>query len=265
MSSTQKHSFHMVDLSPWPFCSAVSLLTLTLGLVMYFHKFKYGICIWTTALEFLIIILTFWWRDIIRESTFLGYHTKSVQKSIKLAMIIFILSEIMFFFGFFWAFFHSALVPDFHIGGIWPPFGINPINPWHFPLANTLILLSSGATLTWAHHAFINNITEEVINGLSLTIGLAILFTLIQMHEYIMASFSINDGIYGSVFYFLTGFHGLHVIIGTIFLSICFGRLIQGHLLLDQHLNFILAAWYWHFVDVVWLFLFVFVYWWGGK
>lgn len=265
MLQTQRHPFHIVDNSPWPIYIAVGLLNFTLSNVLYFHQFKFGGLLVLFAFSYLSLILIFWWRDIIRESTFLGEHTKAVQQNLKTGMLIFILSEVMFFFGLFWAFFHSALVPDIHIGCIWPPIGINPINPWGFPFANTLILLTSGASLTWTHKALLYNNSKEVFDGFHLTLLLALLFTIIQLHEYILAPFSINDSIYGSIFFILTGFHGLHVIIGTCFLTVCYFRLKNNHLLIDQHLNLILAAWYWHFVDVIWILLFLFVYWWGGK
>ena len=180
-------------------------------------------------------------------------------------MILFIVSEVMFFFGFFWAFFHSSLSPVPEIGSLWPPMGIDTISAWGVPLLNTIILLSSGITITWAHHAIVCGHRKNAISGLLLTIILALLFTMLQGFEYIDANFTISDSIYGSTFYLATGFHGFHVIIGTIFIIISTIRLINHHFTKEHHFGFEAAAWYWHFVDVVWLFLFVVIYWWGGK
>lgn len=261
----QKHPFHILDESPWPIFLAFSLFCFVFGLVLYMHRYTTGGFLLTLAFSLVIIILSFWWRDVIRESTFLGFHTKKVQNGFKIAMILFIISEIMFFIGFFWAFFHSSLVPDYHIGSIWPPAMIQPFNPWKLPFVNTIILLSSGATLTWSHHGILANSKKNAVLGLQATLGLACLFTIIQLYEYITAPFAINDGIYGSTFFLLTGFHGFHVIIGTIFLLVALYRLLNNHFLIDQHIHFEIASWYWHFVDVVWIFVFCFVYWWGGS
>ena len=214
---------------------------------------------------FILIIITMiiWWRDVIREATFEGHHTKVVQTGLRYGMILFIVSEIMFFFAFFWAFFHSSLAPTIEIGSIWPPQAIHPFNPWEVPLLNTIILLTSGATVTWAHHAITTGIRYEAIYGLILTVLLALIFTALQVFEYLEASFNIADGIYGSTFFMATGFHGFHVIIGTLFLAVCLFRLIKYHFTTTHHFGFEAAAWYWHFVDVVWLFLFVSIYWWG--
>jgi len=243
---------------------SLSVLILLLGAVMYMHKQVNGLGILVLGLILSIAVALIWWRDVIREGTYEGHHTFFVEKGLRLGMIFFIISEIMFFFGFFWAFFHSSLVPTIEIGGIWPPVGIEPFNPWKIPLLNTLILLTSGATITWAHHSLVLGDRNEVIVALELTICLAITFTLLQLFEYYEASFSISDGVYGSTFYMATGFHGLHVIIGTIFISVCFFRILGYQLNKKHHFGFEAAAWYWHFVDVVWLFLFVTIYWWGS-
>ncbi len=213
----------------------------------------------------LLVTLTMiiWWRDVIREATFEGHHTSVVQTGLRYGMILFIVSEVMFFSGFFWAFFHSALAPTVEIGSIWPPEGIHPFNPWDVPLLNTIILLASGATVTWAHHAITTGLRYQAIYALVLTLLLAVIFTSLQAFEYLEASFNISDGIYGSTFYMATGFHGFHVIIGTTFLAVCLVRLINYHFTTTHHFGFEAAAWYWHFVDVVWLFLFVSIYWWG--
>ncbi len=263
MLSNQRHLFHLVDPSPWPLVCALAAFVMMNGSVMYFHSFSGGNFVMFLGLIFVVLTMIIWWRDVIREATFEGHHTKIVQTGLRYGMILFIVSEIMFFFAFFWAFFHSSLAPTVEIGSIWPPEAIHPFNPTEVPLLNTIILLSSGATVTWAHHAITSGIRYEAIYGLISTILLAVLFTGLQVFEYNEASFNISDGIYGSTFYMATGFHGFHVIIGTLFLSVCLYRLIQYHFTTTHHFGFEAAAWYWHFVDVVWLFLFVSIYWWG--
>merc|ERR1712183_592995 len=205
-----------------------------------------------------------WWRDVVREATFEEQRTFSVQRGLRLGMVLFIVSEVMFFFAFFWAFFHSSLVPTFAIGGVWPPIGIESINPIGIPLTNTFLLLSSGATVTWAHHSITSRYKKQAIISLLLTIGLAVVFTMLQVLEYCEAPFTLSDSVFGSCFYMATGFHGFHVFIGTIFLFIALVRLVLNHFTSTHHLGFESAAWYWHFVDVVWLFLFISIYWWGG-
>ena len=263
MFSYQRHTFHLVDPSPWPFVGACSAFILTNGAVMYFHSFENGGDI--LFLGFLLVLFTMflWWRDVIRESTFEGHHTKAVQRGLRYGVILFIVSEVMFFFAFFWAFFHASLAPTIELGSIWPPEAIQPFNPWDIPLLNTIILLSSGVTVTWAHHAITSGYRTEAIIGLIFTVGLAIVFTFLQGYEYKEAAFNISDGVYGSTFYMATGFHGFHVIIGTTFLAVCLVRLIRYHFTTKHHFGFEAAAWYWHFVDVVWLFLFVSIYYWG--
>jgi len=263
MLSYQRHFFHLVDPSPWPFVTAMSAFVMMNGSVMYFHSIKGGNFVMLLGLSLVVATMAIWWRDVVREATFQGHHTKVVQTGLRYGMILFIVSEIMFFFAFFWAFFHSSLAPTVEIGSIWPPEGIHPFNPWEVPLLNTIILLSSGATVTWAHHAITTGIRYEAIYGLILTVFLAVIFTCLQAYEYLEASFNIADGIYGSTFYMATGFHGFHVIVGTLFLTVCLVRLIKYHFTTTHHFGFEAAAWYWHFVDVVWLFLFVSIYWWG--
>ena len=205
-----------------------------------------------------------WFRDVVREGTFQGHHTKVVQKGLKMGMILFITSEVMFFFAFFWGFFHSSLAPTVELGSVWPPMGINVLNPWEVPLLNTAILLCSGVTVTWAHHALVAGSRSQALSGLFLTISLGVIFTMLQAFEYLEASFTIADSVYGSCFYMATGFHGFHVLVGTLFLAVCLFRLYNHHFTRQHHLGFEAAAWYWHFVDVVWLFLFVSIYWWGN-
>jgi len=263
--NTQEHPYHIVDPSPWPFIISFGLFFMLFGTAMWFHGYTGSRLLMT--LGFLIVIFTMytWFRDIVREAVYEGQHTKQVQLGLRNGMLLFIFSELLFFVSFFWAFFHSALAPTPEIGSLWPPLGIETINAWGIPLLNTIILLSSGATITWAHHAIVYGDRKNAIIGLLLTIGLAVFFTCIQAYEYIESTFTISDSIYGTTFYLLTGFHGLHVIIGTIFIIVSTIRLINHHFTKQHHFGFEAAAWYWHFVDVVWLFLFVTVYWWGGN
>nr|BBH42921.1 cytochrome c oxidase subunit 3 [Marophrys sp. SRT127] len=261
----QKHPFHLVDQSPWPLVTATCALATAVGAAMYMHSFKNGDLILFSGLFMLISSMGIWWRDVIREGTFQGHHTKTVQLGLRSGMLLFIVSEVMFFFAFFWAFFHSSLAPAIEIGSVWPPTSINPFNPWGVPLLNTFILLLSGATVTWAHHEILVGRKEPAKIALFLTLILAAAFTALQAFEYIEAEFTISDGVYGSTFFMATGFHGFHVIIGTIFLTVCLIRLIKNHFTKRHHFGFEAAAWYWHFVDVVWLFLFVTIYWWGNS
>jgi cytochrome c oxidase subunit 3 len=260
----QKHTYHLVDKSPWPLIMSFGVMSLLISVVCFMHKQNNSGRLLALSFCGIVLVAGLWWRDIIREGTFEGYHTAIVQKGLKVGMLLFILSEVMFFLGFFWAFFHSSLIPVVEIGSIWPPVGIEPFNPWQIPLLNTLILLLSGAAITWVHYAIITGKRIEAILGFELTITLAILFTLLQIFEYFQASFNIADGIYGSTFFMATGFHGFHVIIGTIFILICCLRTFYYHFTEEHHVGFEAAAWYWHFVDVVWLFLFVSIYWWGS-
>jgi len=258
------YGFHLVENSPWPLLGSLSSLVLTVSGVLYMKGFKYGLMFLYIALILLLLTFLFWFRDVIREATYQGHHTIKVRKGLQLGMILFIISEVCFFVAFFWAYFHSSLTPAVELGAIWPPLGINILNPWNVPLLNTILLLSSGATVTWAHFAIISNNRKESILALILTIILAVLFTTLQGVEYYEAGFTIADGVYGSTFFMATGFHGFHVIIGTIFLTVSLIRLINYHLTNLHHFGFEAAAWYWHFVDVVWLFLFVSIYWWGS-
>jgi cytochrome c oxidase subunit 3 len=212
-----------------------------------------------------------WWVDVIREAQ-RGDHTRVVQLHLRYGMIMFIASEVMFFVAWFWAFFDASLFTGeaaqyarvAFTGGEWPPAGTEVLDPWHLPLVNTLILLTSGTTVTWAHHSLLHNNREGLKWGLALTVALGVLFTMVQAYEYIHAPFGFKDSIYGSTFFMATGFHGFHVIIGTIFLIVCLIRAFLGHFTPDHHFGFEAAAWYWHFVDVVWLFLFTCIYVWGS-
>nr|AIA61050.1 cytochrome c oxidase subunit 3 [Cyanidiaceae sp. MX-AZ01] len=259
-----RHPFHLVDPSPWPSIAALSVLVFLFGCVLYFHGYKFGNFIFVLGFIILLFTAMFWWRDVIRESTYEGCHTSLVQLGLRYGMVLFIFSEVMLFVSFFWAFFHSGLSPAVELGMMWPPKGIQIFNPWQIPFLNTIILLLSGCTVTWAHYALINGNRSQTILALIFTILLAAFFTGLQFYEYIMASFCLSDGIYGSTFFITTGLHGLHVIVGTIFLITCLFRVLFYQLTVQHHFGFEAAAWYWHFVDVVWLFLFVSIYWWGG-
>jgi cytochrome c oxidase subunit 3 len=258
------HSYHLVDPSPWPIVAAFGAFMLTSGLVLYMHKFTGGWSLLTTGFFIIFYVMYTWWRDVIREATFEDQHSVVVQKGLRLGMLLFIVSEIMFFFAFFWAFFHSSIAPSYNIGGVWPPIAITSINTSTVPLTNTFILLSSGCTLTWSHHALLARSKKNTLISLVITIALAILFTILQGLEYVNAPFNISDGVYGSCFYLATGFHGFHVFIGTLALIVSFVRIVLNHFTNKQFIGFEAAIWYWHFVDVVWLFLFLYVYWWGG-
>lgn len=258
------HPYHLVDPSPWPYVASMSALGLTTGSVMYFHSYKYGELLAFTSFALILLVMYVWWRDVIREATYQGHHTLIVQRGLKWGMLLFILSEVCFFFSFFWAFFHSALVPNVELGAVWPPVGITPLNAFDVPLLNTAILLSSGATVTWSHHALISGERRQAILGLILTVALGLVFTALQALEYYEAPFSIADSVYGSTFFVATGFHGLHVIIGTLFLLVCLFRLINHHFTKHHHNGFEASIWYWHFVDYVWIFLFCCIYWWGS-
>jgi len=261
----KRHSFHLVDPSPSPIITAGFLLGLTGGTAMYFHDYTGGLQLLLISLIGLIISMCIWFRDIVREATFQGMHTVQVQNGLRLGVLLFITSEVLFFFSFFWAFFHSSLVPTIEIGSVYPPLGILPLNAFEIPLLNTVILLSSGVSVTWAHHSIIAGQRTQAIQALIITILLGIFFTSLQYMEYVEAAFTIADSVYGSIFYMATGFHGLHVIVGTILLCVSLLRVINYHFTREHHFGFESAAWYWHFVDVVWLFLFVSIYWWGNS
>lgn len=261
MSTHSNHTFHLVDYRPWPLTGAIGAFSTVAGLVKWFHQYEINLF----ALGNLIILLTIyqWWRDISREGTFQGLHTYAVTIGLRWGIILFIISEVFFFISFFWAFFHRSLSPAIELGSMWPPIGIVPFNPFQIPLLNTAILLASGVTVTWAHHSLIRNNHSQTTQGLLFTVTLGIYFSILQAYEYIEAPFTIADAVYGSTFYIATGFHGLHVLIGTTFLIVCLLRHLNYHFSRGHHFGFEAAAWYWHFVDVVWLFLYISIYWWG--
>nr|YP_010462024.1 cytochrome c oxidase subunit 3 [Hericium erinaceus]YP_010759097.1 cytochrome c oxidase subunit 3 [Hericium alpestre]UUF93978.1 cytochrome c oxidase subunit 3 [Hericium erinaceus]WEX32011.1 cytochrome c oxidase subunit 3 [Hericium alpestre] len=261
----QSFPYHLVDPSPWPILISFSLLNLTIGAVMYMQGFAYGNYILSLGFTLTVFTMVLWFRDIITEGTYLGNHTTQVQKGLTLGVILFIISELFAFFSVFWAFFHSSLSPTVEIGGVWPPQGITPLDPFAIPLLNTILLLSSGAFVTYGHHALIQGDRRGAILGTLLTIILAVLFTGLQYYEYSEAGFTISDSVYGTVFYASTGLHGIHVIIGTLFILVGFIRIVNYHLTDTHHQGHEAGILYWHFVDVVWLFLFIAVYYWGGN
>nr|ARH54564.1 cytochrome c oxidase subunit 3 [Oxyomus sylvestris] len=262
MSAHKNHPFHLVDVSPWPLMGALSAMVTMIGIIKWFHFFNNSLFL--LGILITLMVMFQWWRDITREGTFQGLHTYPVTMGLRWGMILFITSEVFFFISFFWGFFHSSLAPTIELGMLWPPKGIIPFNPLQIPLLNTLILLTSGLTVTWAHHSLIENDSKQSTQGLLLTVILGIYFTILQAYEYIEAPFTIADAVYGSSFFMATGFHGLHVIIGTTFLAVCLYRQYYNHFSCIHHFGFEAAAWYWHFVDVVWLFLYISIYWWGS-
>jgi len=265
----KNHDYHIIDPSPWPFVGSVSAFILAVGTIIFFREGTSLIML----LGFAGVIFTMfaWWADVIKESHE-GHHTPVVQLHLRYGMIMFIASEVMFFVAWFWAFFDASLfageVQQFarteYTGGIWPPKGIEVIDAWHLPLFNTLLLLASGTTVTWAHHALLEDDQEGLKMGLFLTVVLGAIFTGVQLYEYAVAPFAFKDSIYGATFFMATGFHGFHVFVGTIFLIVCLVRAMRGHFTKEKHFGFEAAAWYWHFVDVVWLFLFAAIYLWGN-
>nr|YP_010318765.1 cytochrome c oxidase subunit III [Asemonea sichuanensis]ULX45814.1 cytochrome c oxidase subunit III [Asemonea sichuanensis] len=256
------HPYHMVSMSPWPLLVGFCILNIIIGLVKMFIFMEMDLFL--TSLFLLFFISFLWWRDVIRESTFQGHHFSVVLMGLMFGMILFIISEIFFFVSFFWAFFHSSLSPNVELGILWPPEGIISFNPFQVPLLNTVILLVSGISITWSHQEILNLNWSKAKNSLMLTWMLGIYFLMLQGFEYFMATFSISDSVYGSTFFMTTGFHGFHVMIGSLFLYIIWMRMLKFHFSSSHHFGFEAAAWYWHFVDVVWLFLFSMMYWWGN-
>jgi heme/copper-type cytochrome/quinol oxidase subunit 3 len=277
----QGHPFHLVDASPLPFFVSMALGaalcmtafffhdwpaadSLALATIAYAHGKPFYIIYWGFFVLLLALVLL-WGLIISDEITFRGDHPMKVQSGLRFGMVLFITSEVMFFFIFFWAFFHSSIAPAVGIGAIWPPKGIETLNPLHLPLANTVILLSSGVATVWAHRALIAGYKDQIMLSLIIACGYGLLFSWLQFLEYGLINFAISDGVFGSVFYMITGFHGFHVIVGTTLLLFTYWRLSQDHFSRERHLGFEIAAWYWHFVDVVWLFLYTAIYWWGSS
>jgi cytochrome c oxidase subunit 3 len=276
------HDYHIIDPSPWPFLGSLGALIMALGGIGWMQQIKgndfslLGIPLATPWLFFIglalvLYVMFAWWSDTVREAHE-GHHTRVVGIHLRYGMIMFIASEVMFFVAWFWAFFDASLFPNEaaqvgrlgYTGGQWPPAGLEVLDAFHLPLYNTIILLLSGTAVTWAHHALLHNDRKGLIWGLTITVALGVLFSFVQAYEYAVAPFSFSQSLYGATFYMATGFHGFHVLIGTIFLLVCLLRAMAGHFTAKQHFGFEAAAWYWHFVDVVWLFLFVAIYIWGS-
>lgn len=269
-STTGKpHPYHLVRPSIWPLLSAFAAGLLAVGALLYMKEVQIGeveIGLKGLVVGFVsvLICMFFWWKDVIYEAVVERAHSSIAQIGLRYGMLLFIMSEVMFFVAFFWAFFASALFPTEALGFQWPPANIELIDPWHLPLLMTLVLLLSGTTCTWAHHAILEGKNSEAVKALGITVALGVIFTFIQVYEYHHAGFGFKDGVYASTFYMATGFHGFHVMVGTIFLIVCWVRTAKGHFTPERHFGFEAAAWYWHFVDVVWLFLFVAIYFWGN-
>ncbi|HEY0419665.1 MAG TPA: cytochrome c oxidase subunit 3 [Acetobacteraceae bacterium] len=265
LSSGLKQPYHLVDPSPWPLVGALGGGLTLFGIAYAAHYHNYlplGL-----GLVIVLGVMFFWWRDILRESRTPGLHSPIVRLGLRYGMTLFIASEVMFFVAFFWAYFHFALFPEHVLGTdtpMWPPAGVRTFDPFHLPFLNTMILLLSGTTVTWAHHSLLHNDRRGLVTGLGLTVALGLTFTALQATEYSEAPFAFSGGgIYPATFFLATGFHGFHVIIGTCFLLVCLIRATRGQFTPQRHFGFEAAAWYWHFVDVVWLFLFICIYWWG--
>lgn len=261
MSLNVCHPYHLVDESPWPLLRAFGGFFLTTGLVIWFHSGNFWVFL--LAIVSLVITAFQWWRDVRGESRYQGLHSGVVEIGLRWGIILFIVSEVFFFLSFFWTYFHIRLAPRTEIGGVWGPIGLEAIDPLRIPLLNTTVLIVSGISVTWAHHALIEGNHGELKLGLAITFMLGILFTGLQLMEYAETSFSMADRCYGSVFFIATGFHGVHVLVGTLFLISIYVRARKGQFRAIHHFGFEARAWYWHFVDVVWLFLYLFIYWWG--
>ncbi|MFY9589518.1 cytochrome c oxidase subunit 3 [Rickettsia endosymbiont of Halotydeus destructor] len=268
-SKIKPHLFHLVEPSPWPILISFALLVLVSGATLFMHDYRFGTYVLICGVVSVVLCLYLWWRDVIKEGIIEKQHTTPVRAGLRIGMALFILTEIVFFGVFFASFFKASLSPVGILDGvwvvtegIWPPLSIKTFDPFDIPFINTLILLLSGSTVTWAHYALEEKNQKDCITALGLTVLLGIFFTLMQAYEYHHAAFNFTDGIYASNFYLATGFHGAHVIIGTIFLIVCYFRAKRGDFTNNDngHLGFEFAAWYWHFVDVVWLFLYTFVY-----
>ncbi len=274
--SKPNHDYHLVDPSPWPLVGSIAAFVSAVGAVMWMKGMtmfglKAGPYLFGAGMIGILYVMAAWWADVVKEAES-GFHTRVGQMHHPYGMILFIASDVMFFVAWFWAFFDASLFANEaqqysrveFTGGVWPPKGTEVFDPWHLPLLNTLILLTSGTTVTWAHHALLHGDRDGLKKGLWLTVLLGALFTVVQVYEYMHASFGFKGSIYGATFFMATGFHGFHVLVGTIFLIVCLMRANAGHFTQKQHLGFEFAAWYWHFVDVVWLFLFAAIYVWGG-
>lgn len=271
------HPYHLVRPSIWPLMASLAAGIAAMGLVLFMHdvklgSFPIGIKGSIVGILGILAVMFFWWRDVIIESVKENVHNSITEIGLRFGMALFIASEVMFFVAFFWAFFDASLfatevqqyLRTAYTGMQWPPQGIEVIPAFDLPFMMTLILLLSGCTVTWAHHAVLEGNNKDTITALGLSWGLGLIFLCFQVYEYNHATFAFNQGVYSSTFYMATGFHGFHVLVGTIFLFVCWLRARAGHFTPKRHFGFEAAAWYWHFVDVVWLFLFIAIYWWGG-
>jgi len=288
VAHAKHHDYHILAPSPWPLLTSLSALATAVGLVFWLHE-TMSAWLFGAGIVGLFASVIAWWVDVVDEAEHKGDHTPVVQTHHRIGMMLFIASEVMFFVAWFWAFFDASLFPNQlqailgdvplakaglgqikqyvradALGGIWPPQGIEVFNAWRLPLLNTLILLLSGCTLTYSHHALIHNDRKGFMWGLGITIAWGFIFSCLQLLEYVEAPFAFKESIYGATFFLATGFHGFHVIMGTVFLLVCFIRGAKGHFKPNHHFGFEAAAWYWHFVDVVWLFLFLAIYIWGN-
>jgi cytochrome c oxidase subunit 3 len=265
VSSGMKQPYHLVDPSPWPIVGALGGFLVVFGIILAAHFGSYVVLIGGVV----VVLATMfgWWRDVVKESRTPGMHSPIVRLGMRYGMTLFIASEVMFFVGFFWSYFNFLIFPETQGNGqtVWPPTNVHTFDPFHLPFLNTMILLLSGTTVTWAHHALLEGDRKGLIRGLGITILLGLTFTMCQAIEYSHAPFAFSGGgVYSSVFFLATGFHGFHVIVGTAFLIVCWFRARDGQFTVERHFGFEAAAWYWHFVDVVWLFLFVCIYWYGA-
>ena len=265
MAHAKNHDFHILPPSSLPFIVSVSTFVMLFGAVLFMK----GITPWMffIGLVGVLYVMYAWWANVVHEGQS-GDHTPVVRIGLRYGVILFIMSEAMFFVAWFWSFFKAAMYPMGPnypaVDGVWPPEGIITFDPWHLPFINTLILLCSGFACTWAHHALSHeNNRKDLVWGLTLSVILGVFFTVLQVYEYTHAAFGFAGNIYGANFFMATGFHGFHVVVGTIFLLVCLIRANKGHFTPKQHVGFEAAAWYWHFVDVVWLFLFAAIYVWG--
>lgn len=264
MLKGRKHLFHIVNASPWPIVTAFSAFFFVTGLAFVMHRIELGTILFFVSFLSLLISAFYWSTEIIDEATFTGYHTNIVRNGLKSGFLLFIVSEIMLFFGFFWAFFHSSLCPAGELGLLWPPYHLNSIPVVDYPLLNTLILITSGFAVTWSHRGIAIQSYKNALDGLCLAILLGVLFIVLQGFEYYEAAFNISDNVYSCVFFMLTGLHGFHVVVGIILLFISLVRIFLKHFLINHYTGFVLAVWYWHFVDGVWILLFITLYCWGN-
>lgn len=254
--------FLAVQTSFWPLLASLVLFSVITNMLLWVNL-KLSVFYFISSIVLLLSIIYLWFKDVSRERL-LGYHTHKLEVSLRIGMLLFILSEVFFFVSFFWAFYDASISPVIELGMVWPPKGVIPLAVYSVPLLNTVILLSRGVSVTWSHHALINNFFFKAVLSLLLTVILGVYFLFIQYVEYCEAQFSMADGVYGRTFFMATGFHGMHVLVGTTFLLCVLFSLLRGNLLFNHHFSFEAAAWYWHFVDVVWLILFVSIYWWGS-